>query len=212
MTATVVVADASPFVRLGVAAALREGGLYVLAEAATAPAVEAAVLAHRPQVVLLDVELDRSLDVTRAICAAQPDIAVILLCPDSGDALVAGAAHAGACGVLPKETPLERLPRIVLGAVAGEAVLSRVQVRAMMQRLRPPSASASASLAAASCRLSAREREVLELKAGGLADRAIAARLGLSPVTVRRHASTARRKLRATSREGALQSLHDAVA
>jgi DNA-binding NarL/FixJ family response regulator len=207
---SVVVADASPFVRLGVSSALRDAGLDVVAEAATAEAAQAAILVHRPDAALLDVELDRDFKISAGICRLHPELALVFLCPDAGDAAVLAAVRAGARGVLSKETPLERLPTIVRGAVAGEAVLSRTQARSLMDLLMRQSP--AERLARDSLRISARERQVLELMSAGLSDDAIAARLGLSPVTVRRHAGTARHKLRAVRREDALQRFRDAVA
>ena len=52
--------------------------------------------------------------------------------------------------------------------------------------------------------LSAREREVLELLAGGADNNEIATSLGISPETVRNHTRNARRKLGARSRSHAI--------
>lgn len=205
---TVVVADASPFVRLGLATALRDGGLDVSAECATPEAAELAVLQHRPKALLLDAELDPGLDVATRLHAELPKLACVLLCPDSGDSVVLAAVRAGARGVLSKETPLERLPTIVRGAIAGEAVLTRAQAGALIAQV---GRSPGARLAREGRCLSRRERQVLEFMSSGLTDAAIAAQLQLSPVTVRRHASTARHKLRAARREDALERFRDAV-
>ena len=55
--------------------------------------------------------------------------------------------------------------------------------------------------------LSEREWEVMELLASGLPTRAVADRLAISEVTVRRHASVATHKLRAPDRQSALRKL-----
>jgi len=56
-----------------------------------------------------------------------------------------------------------------------------------------------------SAELTAREWEVLDLVRRGNSTRAIAERLGISAVTVRRHASSGNRKLGVRTREELLQ-------
>ncbi len=60
-------------------------------------------------------------------------------------------------------------------------------------------------------RLSAREWQVLDLLVEGCSTRAIAGRLSISAVTVRRHASAAMRKLGVPDREAAVELLRGQV-
>ena len=90
------------------------------------------------------------------------------------------------------------------GVLAGEAAIPRHMVAWVLDEfcardLRRRSLSDHA--------LSEREWEVMELLASGLSTRTVAARLAISEVTVRRHASMATQKLRAPDRQSALRKL-----
>jgi DNA-binding NarL/FixJ family response regulator len=73
-----------------------------------------------------------------------------------------------------------------------------MRTRGRLQRL---------SVAGRSVNLTERELEVLNLLRRGLSTGAIANRLGVSPVTVRRHLSLALKKLGAPDRQSALELL-----
>jgi DNA-binding NarL/FixJ family response regulator len=193
----VVVADASPFVRMGICAALRAQDLDVVAEVGTADAARIATLRHAPDAVLIDWALDPTATAIADMCAVG-HVAVVVTATDATDGDILRAVRAGAAGVLPADTPLDRLAAIVRGAIAGEAVLSRTQVRRLLgQLVDRPAAHASVFAGTA---LTSREREILDrMERGETYDR-IAAVLNLSPVTVRRHASSGRHKLAAQRR------------
>ena len=202
------VADRSPFVRMAVRSALEAEGIEVVAEADEAVGARRAILAYRPDVVLLDAELD---DVTVVLASARqelPGTALIVLSPDESDARAMAAVRAGACGFLPKDTSPDRLPDIVRGAVAGEAAIPRALVRRLFERFAAPHAAQPEEPEP----LTAREWEVLERLAGGMTDRRIGGELGVSEVTVRRHAATAARKLHAAHREDAVAAFRRLVA
>ena len=201
-----VVADRSAFVRLAVRSALAAEGIAVVAEAEDAAGVLRAVIAHRPDAVLFDAELDEDLETLAAVGRELPGAALIVLSPDASETRALAALRAGACGFLPKDTPPDRLPDIVRGAVAGEAAIPRRLVRRLLERIAaPPGAGAAEPL-------TARERQVLERLAGGMCDGGIGAELGVSEVTVRRHAASAVRKLRAGHRSDAVAVFRRMVA
>ena len=78
----VVLADDHPVVRSGLRALLDSlGGYEVVAEAASGDAAVAAVVEHRPDVVLLDVKMPGGdgVDATRRIRSAAPETAILIL-------------------------------------------------------------------------------------------------------------------------------------
>jgi two-component system, NarL family, response regulator DesR len=199
VTPSVVIADRSGFVRLAVRNALVAAGIAVVAEADDAERALSAIVAVRPDAVLLDAELDEGFAVLAAARRALPGAALIVLAPDDSDVRALAAVRAGACGFLPKDTPPDRLADIVLGAIAGEAAIPRVMAR-VLRLSRPPTP------------LTARERDVLERVARGMGDREIGDALGISEITVRRHAATAARKLQVRRRDEAVAAFRSSAA
>jgi DNA-binding NarL/FixJ family response regulator len=142
-----------------------------------------------------------------------PGTALIVLSPDESDARAMAAVGAGACGFVPKDTSPDRLPDIVRGAVAGEAAIPRRLVRRLLERIATPHVVQLWACDPGPAEpLTAREREVLERLAGGMTDERIGVELGVSEITVRRHASTAARKLRTGRREDAVAAFRRLVA
>jgi len=97
------------------------------------------------------------------------------------------ALAAGAAGFVPKEAGADELIRAVRAVSLGASWF--------------PSASATQALPA---ELSPREHDVLQLVALGATNRQIAARLNLSPDTVKQHTSSVYRKLQARNRAAAV--------
>ena len=80
----VVIADDNLLVRAGVAALLRDAGLDVAGEAASADELLPAVATHRPDVAIVDIRMpptqtDEGLRAAREIRARHPDTAIVLL-------------------------------------------------------------------------------------------------------------------------------------
>jgi DNA-binding NarL/FixJ family response regulator len=212
MSIRVLVADDQSMVRAGFRMLLaREGDIEVVAEASNGLEAVAKAARFQPTVVLMDIrmpELD-GLEATRRILAADEAARVLVLTTFDLDEYIYEALRAGASGFLLKGAPIADLVAAVRVVAAGDALISPSVTRRLIDafaRAGPPMAPPELG------ELSAREREVLELMSAGLTDDAIAVRLGLSPVTVRRHAATARHKLRAVRREDALERFRDAVA
>jgi DNA-binding NarL/FixJ family response regulator len=208
----VVIADRSAFVRLAARTALVGEGIAVVAEADDAAEAWRAIATHRPDVVLFDAELEDGVAVLAAVRQELPGTAVIVLSPDESDTRAMAAVRAGACGFLPKDTSPDRLPDIVRGAAAGEAAIPRRVVRRLLERIAAPPGQLDGPGPGPAEPLTAREWEVLERLAQGLTDRSIGAELGVSQVTVRRHAAAAARKLHAGRREDAVAAFRRLVA
>jgi DNA-binding NarL/FixJ family response regulator len=120
---------------------------------------------------------------------------VIVLLPDEEQAAAAWAA--GVQGLLLREVSAERLLAAVAAVAEGLAVVDADLAPA----LRPAGPLAVPSPAE---ELTPRELEVLQLLAEGLANRAIAHRLGISEHTVKFHVTAIMGKLGAQSRTAAV--------
>ena len=185
----------SPFIRVLVVDdhhLFREGLVRLLQEApdiqvvgSAASGEEALALLDNgilPDVVLLDLNMPGlgGLNTLGRITAHHPDLPVLVLTvSEAGDDLVA-AIRAGARGYLLKRATSAEVLDAIRRAHRGEAVLAPE-----MERIRQGEVQGGRSPALA--RLTPREQEVLRLVAAGLSNKEIAARLYLSPHTVKAH-------------------------
>jgi DNA-binding NarL/FixJ family response regulator len=201
-----VLVAASDAIRAGVRLALEGHGFVVCAEEARGGAAVEAALRERPDVCLIDVELQGG-GVTAAaeIAARRPEAAVVMLAasPDSAD--VFEALSAGARGFLPKDIQAERLHVALRAVVEGEVALPRSLVGLVVDELRRSRGAPSRPGRRTPEQLTGREWEVLECMREGLTTSQIGQRLFIADVTVRRHAGRIMRKLRVSSREEAVQ-------
>jgi DNA-binding NarL/FixJ family response regulator len=197
VTIAVVLADDQALVRRGFRLILEsEPGIEVVAEAEDGGGAVEAVREHRPDVVLMDIQMPGldGLEATRRILAG-PDNAtrVLILTTFERDDYVFQALHAGASGFLLKTAPPEDLVAAVRVVQRGDALLSPSVTRRVIQELgrRPLPAPRSRLLE----RLTAREFEVLKLVAAGLSNAEIAGELVVSEATVKTHNSNVLAKL-----------------
>jgi DNA-binding NarL/FixJ family response regulator len=141
-----------------------------------------------PDIVLMDVrmpDLD-GISATRQVLAGFPDVKVVILTTFEQDDYIFGALSAGASGFLLKRTRPEELIAAIHTIAAGDSLLSpsvTSRVIARMVRQPAPDPSDEARLD----ELTPREREVLELVAGGLSNGEIAAALVIEESTVKTH-------------------------
>ena len=220
---TVVIADDQALVRGGFRLILKAAGIDVLAEAADGEQAVAAVVEHRPDVVLMDVRMPRldGIEATRRIVASGtsgPEPRIIILTTFDLDEYVYAALSAGASGFLLKDVTPEHLVAAVQLVRTGDALLAPSITRRLVERFagrsgEPPAPEESspcrATAARAACSRSARhgapgcgtsaltprELEVLGLIARGMSNAEIAAKLFLSEATVKTHVARILTKL-----------------
>ena len=208
-----VIADDHPATRLGVRMALTRGGFRVVAEASDCEGAVAAVSRERPDVCLLDVRMPGGgIEAARRISESGAHTAVVMLTVsrDHGDVLA--ALRSGAVGFLPKDTRPDRLPAALCGVLGGEAALPRALMGLVLQSLRDGGMPLAGPVRVGHVTLSAREVEVLRMLRSGLKTADISKSLSLSPVTVRRHISSAVAKLGVATRDAAIHALDSSAA
>lgn len=195
----IVLADDHPVVRSGLRALLDSlGGYEVVAEAASGDAAVAAVVEHRPDVVLLDVKMPDGdgIDATRRIRSAAPETAILILTMFEDRETVQAAMRAGALGYVLKGAEQSDIDRAIRAVAAGEAIFGAEVVQAVVDFTAAPPVPFPD--------LTVREREVLDLVAAGHRNHAIAGQLFLSPKTVANHVSAIFAKLGVTDRSEAI--------
>jgi DNA-binding NarL/FixJ family response regulator len=179
-----------------------EGGLRVIAETANAPDTLKECSRTRPHLVLLAENSARS-GSTPATCAdlLRLDPApLVLVLADSDDAgLLVAVLDAGAIGYLTRASRLTDLVQSVHAALRGEACVPSRMLGGLLKELINRRRIVQATNDRIS-RLSHRERQVLAELTDGLDGDAIAARLFISPQTVRTHIQNVLAKLEVHSR------------
>jgi len=186
-------------------AAIREGVKMILArdreisvigECASGDAAIEMAERRRPDVILMDVRM-RGMDgfeATRKITGAHPGMAVILYTAHGERGLLAEGLDCGARGYVLKDAPPDDIVRAVKRVAEGGAYVDPTLASELV------SPKATERMPA----LSTREREILGLLANGFSNPDIAARLFISPETVRTHVRNAMAKLEADTRTQAV--------
>lgn len=206
----VVMADDHARIRAKVRHALEVGGWEVCGEGATAAEAVELALEHRPDVVLLDINMPgNGISAAQEISRTLPDIAVVMLTQSADDEDLFDSLRAGATGYLLKTTDPLTLTDVLRGVLAGEAAMSPALVTRILQEFKAPARRILNWKPAAVAKLSAREWEVMELLATGLSTEDVANKLFVSPTTVRVHVSAVLRKLRVKDRESAFRMLRE---
>lgn len=197
----VLIADGQGLVRAGFRALLESAGhMSVVGEAATGDEALDLVRRARPDVVLLDANLPGTdcVEVTRQILA-QSSAVVMLVTATAGDERIFAALHAGATGLLLKDTESDGLVGAIHALARGEVSLSAEHARQLIAELvsRPQPGRPRGGLLD---ELTTREREVVLLVALGLSNDEIAERIVVTPATAKTHVSRAMIKLGARDR------------
>lgn len=227
-TARVVIVDDDPLVRAGLRMILGgDRSIEIVGEAGDGIEGEEVVLAHAPDVVLMDIRMPRrdGLATTKALLAARPELRIIVLTTFDADDMVLGALRAGAAGFLLKDTPPERLVRDVLRAASGEHTLSPSVTAQLIAAVSAPGEPAPApaqdpaddgarvrreAARARLARLTERELEVARAIGQGLNNTEVATTLFMSVPTVKSHVGKLFTKLEVDNRVQIAICVHDA--
>jgi two-component system, NarL family, nitrate/nitrite response regulator NarL len=187
----VVVGDDHPLFRDGVVRALNSSGLIdVIAEADDGVAALALIREHGPRVALLDYRMP-GLDGAQVAAAVKRDelpTRVLLISAHDESAIVYSALQEGAAGFISKESSRSELVDAVLNCAKGRDVVAPNLAAGLVGEIQRRNDSDTPTL-------SAREREVLALIAGGQTIPAMAKQLFLAPSTVKTHVQRLYEKL-----------------
>ena len=198
----IVIADDQPLVRAGLRQLMDdEDDIEVVSEARDGATAVAAVLAHRPDVVLMDLRMPGvdGIEATRRITAADVATRVLVLTTFDDDGLVIEAVRAGASGYVLKGIEPDELADAIRTVAQGDSLVSPAVTRAILDvvaRTSPPDPQSAALIE----RLTAREQEIVADVAQGLSNAEIARLRYLSVATVRTHVGRAMLKVGARDR------------
>jgi len=199
-TVRVVIIDDSPIIRLGLRSALEDyPDIAIVAEAGNATEGVAAVGRHKPDVVLLDLNLpDRpGIQACREMIKARSQTKVLILTSSSNERNVQEAMIAGAKGYLLKDNDGATLAAALRTVADGNPVLDPVMAGQVLNLVKQRGA---ASPAEKINLLSHQERRVVALLSQGLTNKEIGDQLGLTEKTVKNYLATIFSKLNISRR------------
>lgn len=186
--------------------------LEVVGQAADGREGIAQVQAHRPDVVLLDIQMPgmTGLEALPEMRRTVPSAAVLMLTSFQYDEYVLPALRAGAAGYLLKDSSADELRRGIRAAADGGSTMSPTVLRRLLDvvsdRLDAPDPAMTARVAS----LSDRERDVLGCVAAGMSNAEVARHLYLAETTAKTHLAHALTKIGATNRTQAAIIAHEA--
>jgi len=204
----VLIADDHPLFRDGLRTLLESvEDIEVLGEAATGEEAITQATTLQPDIILMDINMpgQNGIEATRRIIAAHPHITVLILTMFDEDASVFAAIRAGARGYILKGALQQETLRAIRAVAHGEAIFGPSIAQRLLghlgnaQPITPPPAQAFPNL-------TEREYEILTLIAQRCSNAEIAARLVLSPKTVRNHVSNILSKLQVPDRGEAMRA------
>jgi DNA-binding NarL/FixJ family response regulator len=166
--------------------------VQVVGEAADGLEAVKLALKLKPDVVLMDIKMPNldGIEATRRIVTENPDVKVLMLTTFEADNHVIQALKAGASGYVLKDSQPAAIVSSILAVVAGERVMASKVANRVLEML-----TGATTPKEFYDGLTAREVEILNLVATGMANKQIAFRLKISDKTVRNHVSNMYEKL-----------------
>ncbi len=166
----------------------------IIGEADSGSHFFALLKSHKPDVVLLDINLPdiSGIEITKKLAAGYPNIKVVVLSMYNTEDYIFNAVKAGAKAYLPKTTNRAELQEAVISVYRGEEYfsqsISNVILRSFIQQ-------AKSEVNGRGNQLSVRETEILKLFAEGSSNTEIADQLFISVRTVESHKNHIMQKL-----------------
>jgi DNA-binding NarL/FixJ family response regulator len=200
---SLVLIDDNRLFREGIAELIhKQPGFKVLAASADVEEALAEVREAKPDVVLLDFGLEDhdSLALTATVHEEVPEARVIImgLLPLQED--VADYVRAGASGFIMKDATFDQFFDTIRAVAAGAEILPQALTNSLFTQIVKNVPGASKAQLLEAVRLTAREREVIDLLGEGLSNKEIAARLSIAIHTVKSHVHNVLEKLALHSR------------
>ncbi|GLS30753.1 two component transcriptional regulator, LuxR family [Mesorhizobium albiziae] len=205
---SVAIIDDHPLFRDGVACSLSESGIFsVLGQGGSSEEALRIAKDTRPDILLLDLSMPGGgLQAIAAVRRLIPDQKIVVLTVSEAADDVLMALREGVDGYILKGVGSKDLLDVLVGVAAGERYVSpllsaRVLVDLSTRVDRPPKDPMG--------QLTGRERQVLNLVADGLSNKAIGRTLDLHEKTVKHHLSRVFFKLKVSNRTEAAMVLRD---
>ena len=180
----IIIADDHQVVRRGLTLTIdAEKDMRVVGEAQNGTGVLALIKKHKPDVVLMDLQMPEmtGVDALKQIRPEFPNLPIVILTTFNDDAHVYAALRAGASGFLLKEMSGDELVAAIRGAAQGKPQLHTDIARRLMARAPMPDDPFDS--------LTERERGVLKLLAKGKSNKEIASEVSLTEMTVKGYVS-----------------------
>jgi DNA-binding NarL/FixJ family response regulator len=214
VTIRVLLVDDDALVRAGLRMILSSAAdLDLVGEADDGSRAVAAVLEHRPDVVLMDIRMPQmdGIAATAALRRLDAPPQVIVLTTFQADEQVMSALRAGAGGFLLKDTPPAEIIAAIRLVASGEAMLSPSVTRTLLSHVGDAeTAERRGSAVRRLAALTDREREVAIAVGSGASNAEVATTLFMSEATVKAHVSRLLSKLDVANRVQIAIVVHDA--
>jgi two-component system response regulator NreC len=190
MSIRVLIAEDHQIVRQGLKALLVREGFQVVGEAADGQEAVKLAESNQPDAIVLDVSMPvlNGLEAVRELARSCPKTKAVLLTRYDGDQYVLAALRAGAKGYVLKSQAAIDLVQAIRDVCNGGVYLSPGVSRAVVDAFLSRSEMTEE-------RLTARERQVLQLVAEGKTTKEVATILGISVKTAESHRTRVMQKL-----------------
>jgi two-component system, NarL family, response regulator DevR len=206
MPVRLMLVDDHEVVRQGLRALLRtQADIEVVAEANSADTAIAAADEHRPDIVVMDVDLGNSsgIEATREIRGRHPEIKVLMLTVLDDQEARFSSILAGASGYVLKRVKGDELVRAIQLLREGGSLIDPDLANALLEWAiagGQPGRGGSKAPGTPLAELNAQQNRILALMAKGLTNKQIGANLNLTEKTVRNYVSSILGKLGMTGR------------
>ncbi|GAP93982.1 response regulator [Leptolyngbya sp. NIES-2104] len=180
----VLIVEDDPMMQLGLEQSLEDyPELTIVDQASDGYLGVEAALKHRPDLIVMDIGLPRldGIAATQQIKAALPNVRIVMLTSHTSETEIIAALSSGADAYCIKGADVTRLIAAIAAASEGATYLDPQIARRVIEHLKPPTTDNTIG------QLSQRELEVLKLMVEGMSNPEIAAKLYLSPNTVKTH-------------------------
>lgn len=194
----VLIVDDHAIVREGLCAMLEtKPGIQVVGEAADGFEAVDKALALKPDVILMDLKMPRKdgISAIRDIMAREPGMRILVLSSFSTDVEIVDSVRSGAMGYLLKSANSTELVDGIRRVCAGEMPLDPTIARLLVTNLARPHVEKRLVEV-----LTPRELEILPYVVGGLSNKEIGERLGITTRTVSTHIGNMIRKTEVENR------------